>query len=163
MLELANQLNILEFLEHPQIHDSNMWWNHMTWVVMGDQTWTEWKKTLAVLATSTDLNARVTFLKMVSKAISNRLSEFFWVGIQEDYYASVELFFEKIKRPLPEEITAENVLTNRIGKDPGFKSTMQLQNISEITPRVFELIELDLILYKKAKAMFAKRVKAITR
>ncbi len=162
-MDLANQLDILEFFEHPKIRESISCWNHMTWVVMGDQTWRKWRNKLLALTASRDLNARAAFLKNVGLAFSRRLSEFFWVGIQEDYDASLSLLFSAIELPQIEEIPVDHSLVNLIANEPGFKRVMSRQDISEVSPRIFELIELDLILYKKAKAIFAKRVKAITR
>jgi hypothetical protein len=156
-MELANQLDIMEFLEHPEIHEQTGCWNHMTWVVMGDQTWREWKSTLASLTTSPDGNARASFLKEAGMAIQKRLSEFLWVGIQEEYDASIRLLFNVLERPHPGEVPTDHSLAGLMAQEPFFKKAMPVQRISEISPRAAELMELDLILYKKAKTIFAKR------
>jgi hypothetical protein len=143
-MELANQLDIMEFLEHPKIHEQTGCWNHMTCVVMGGQTWMEWKSTLAALTTSPDGNARASFLKKAGMAIQKRLSEFLWVGIQEEYDASIRLLFTTLERPHPEEVPVDHLRASLMAQHPFFKKEMPVQRISEISPCVAELMELDL-------------------
>ena len=153
--ELANRLDIVEFLEHPEIHEATGTWNHMTWVVMGDRIWKEWKDRFAELAAKPNEIERTRLIMEASKAIWKRLSEFLWVGIQEEFDASIRLLCDHLGLPYFEELPVDHSLTKLMATDPHFKRSMTRQTISDVSPRMYELMELDAILYKYAKTLLS--------
>jgi len=153
---LANQLSMREFFLTPEIEDRGVW-NHMTWAIMGERCWRHWRNTLRSAAE--DAQPEAEFLaRTVRPAIRQRLREFLFVGIQEDFARSAQLLFKAINRR-PPTVRADHSLRNLMTGDPHFKKNLRRQSVTaEVEAAVSRLVVLDDIVYGEAKALYAERL-----
>ena len=149
---LANALPLEEFLMDPRVRAWPQVWNHMTWALMGERKWTEWR--LALLRRPRDSQV----LRQARMAIIKRLRELTFVGLQECFEESVELLFQVLGRPKPAFTPKLNALGDRMNTDPNFRKDLQMLPTGERVEAALEpLLELDTFLYEEAKKWFAAR------
>ena len=155
--QLANQLMIEEFFENPQIRKESGFWNHMCWAVMGQRQWLEWMSLLS--GEKDEITVADILDSTIRPAIIQRLREFMFIGLQEDFDRSVQALFRLMEKQPPAEVRADHSLEKLMLTEPHFKKKIEKQ---PVTPRVDAaldgLIQLDNIVYEEAKKLYAERM-----
>jgi hypothetical protein len=151
---LANRLSMQEFFARAEIEEDWGIWNHITWAIMGERRWREWRLLLAD-APHTQ-SAPEILARIVRPAIAQRLREFLFVGIQEDFERSIELLFRILERPAP-RIRTDHSLEGLMLVTPGFKRKLPRQRITaEVDATLGRLVALDEIVYSEARSYYAE-------
>src|SRR5438105_136709 len=150
--QLANELSLVAFLQDPRISTRPEVWNHMTWALMGERQWSEWRHRLA----ADPADERV--LREARALIAGRLRGMLFVGLQERFAESVELLFHALGRSKPSELPQLNSLGDRMVSDPHFKKALPAEGVGVEAERVLErVLQLDLALYDEAHKLFEER------
>ena len=151
---LANRLSMQEFFGRPEIEEDWGIWNHMTWAIMGERRWREWR---LLLADAPDKRSEAEILARIARpAIARRIREFLCVGIQEDFDSSIELLFRILERPAP-KIRVDHSLEGLMLLTPGFKRKLPRQRITaEVDATLGRLVALDNIVYSEARSYYAE-------
>ena len=149
----ANELALLPFLQDRRVISRPEVWNHMTWALMGERKWREWRELLR----SGQQTEQV--LDEARTAIAKRLRELSFVGLQEDFDRSVDLLFAALGKSRPKVVPTLNNLSDRMNNDPHFKKEMKTQETGpSVEAALDQLLQLDAILYDEAKRLFEERV-----
>ena len=149
----ANELALLPFLQDRRVNSRPEVWNHMTWALMGERKWREWRELLR----SGQQTEQV--LDEARTAIAKRLGELSFVGLQEDFDRSVDLLFAALGKSRPKVVPTLNNLSDRMNNDPHFKKEMKTQETGpSVEAALDQLLQLDAILYDEAKRLFEERV-----
>jgi hypothetical protein len=153
-MKLAQELSIDTYYASRDVASSPSTWNHMTWCVMGDRKWREWRRLLAGIRGE----RRTRVIESLRSPIRERLREFCFVGLQEDFTRSCRELFRIMGRPCPEERADHSV--EQLSE---LSSYIRKSAKPVLTPRAIEvmseLVELDAILYEEAKTLYARRLK----
>jgi hypothetical protein len=154
--QLADDLAIDDFFEDSVVLQDSGIWNHMTWTVMGAQTWSSWRKNLLH---DGDESRRQQFILEVAKpAIEERLNQFFFIGLQEDYENSVNNLFSLLKASKPEKIRRENALNDLIGSHDNFKKSLDKQDPTDRGEiAINRANEIDAVLYQVGSDIYRKK------
>ncbi len=157
-MELANSLNIEDFFEHQYIRNHFPFWNHMCWAIMGRKQWLEWRQLLA--ETKDESTIAETMERVIRPAIRDRLEEFAFIGLQEDFGRSVGLLFRTVlQKEAPTAIRTDHSLDLLMRTQPNFKKSMEKQ---PRTPRLdavlAPLIQLDSVVYEEGKQLYTARL-----
>jgi hypothetical protein len=151
--KLANELNMETYYRDSRIQAA--FWNRMTWAVMGQRQWLTWQLHLSESgqpAFSDDFIATV-----VRPAMRQRLLEFSFVGLQEDYDRAVEALFKVLGKPMPAALPRDHSLEMLIKLEPNFKRQMPRQSITPSCLEAMEAIsQLDQVLYQEAKLRYSE-------
>jgi len=152
-VELANTLPIEAYFEDDQVRVSGSFWNAMTWAIMGRRQWREWR--LLLQSESDAIRAAEAIQNEMRPKIIERLKEFLFIGIQDDFEKSIEILFRKLKLPPPTETKDDNKLEKLLEARPGFKRSMEKQ---PMTPKLDALldgyVQLDNIVYEESKKLY---------
>ena len=150
----ANELSVLEFFGCRDVVDMFGFWNHMTWAIMGERQWREWR---VLLEGVTPERATEILGSHIRPAVRRRLTEFVFVGLQEEFNRSVHLLFRCLNRPQPP--LRESNITERLGSDgEHFKSHVPKEPITaEIDRALEDLVQIDKVVYEEAQALFTER------
>ncbi|MGA2227357.1 MAG: sulfotransferase family 2 domain-containing protein, partial [Syntrophobacteraceae bacterium] len=156
-MELANRLLIEEFFENPEIRKDYGFWNNMCWAVMGQLQWREW---MSLLTTEKDETAVADILdSAIRPAIIERLKEFMFIGLQEDFDRSVQALFRIIEKQPPAKVRADHSLEKLMLTEPDFKRKMEKQPVTlRVNTALDGLIQLDNIVYEEAQKLYAERM-----
>ena len=156
-MELANRLLIEEFFENPEIRKDYGFWNNMCWAVMGQLQWREW---MSLLTTEKDETAVADILdSAIRPAIIERLKEFMFIGLQEDFDRSIQALFRLIEKQPPAKVRADHSIEKLMLTEPGFKRKMEKQPVTlRVNTALDGLIQLDNIVYEEAQKLYAERM-----
>lgn len=150
-MQLANELPIEQFFEGAEVSRWHGVWNHMTWVLLGDRLWRQWREELATMAPE---RADDHIAHNIKPKIQARLREFAFIGLQEDFERSVSTMFRILNVPEP-VVTKDHSLDELMQTEPNFKHDLQRQ---AVTPRaaaaIAKLSQLDRIVYEEAAALY---------
>ena len=150
-MQLANDLLIEAFFENTEVSRWHGVWNHMTWVLLGDRLWRQWREELATMAPE---RADDHIAHNIKPKIQARLREFAFIGLQEDFERSVSTMFRILDVPEP-VVTKDHSLDELMQTEPSFKHDLQRQ---AVTPRaeaaIVKLSQLDRIVYEEAAALY---------
>jgi hypothetical protein len=157
---LANELPMADFFARAEIDQDWGVWNHMTWAIMGERQWREWRRLLR--NAGGDAKAESDVLSgTIRPAIRQRLGEFSFIGIQEDFDRSILLLFRTLNRT-PPAVRVDHSLEDIMGTTEGFKRDMRRQPVTAATDAVVErLVNLDNIVYSEAKTLYSDRLRQI--
>ncbi len=156
--ELANQLDIEEFFECPEIRGDVVFEDHMCMAIMGRSQWRKW---LSMLAETRDAKAYADMIETIIRPeIVKRLQEFVFIGLQEDFEASIQLLFRTVlKAPPPSKVRADHSLALLMSKNTNFKKSMKKQ---PMTPRLDSAMEffykLDKVVYEEGRKIYTERL-----
>ena len=152
-MKLAQELDIETYYASRGVARSPSTWNHMTWCVVGDRQWHQWRRLLAGVRGE----RRVRVIESLRAPIRERLREFSFVGLQENFTGSCRELFRIMGRPCPDERADHSVEQLSATSSYIRKSAKPV-----LTPRAIEvmseLVELDAILYEEAKTLYAQRL-----
>jgi len=149
-MEHANRLDPAAFFNLDEVTKRFDVWNHMTWCVMGNRLWRQWRAGLD----GTSGKARRQLLDSYAIAIRARLLEFAFVGLTEDFSRSCELLFERMGRPKPED-RFDHSLDALKRKHQYFKDIPTMALTDEIKAAMSPVTELDEILYAEARQIYS--------
>lgn len=155
MMRLANDLDIESFYRCDKLTSRCDTWNHMTWCIMGDRQWREWR----LLLCDKTGDDRAELVRQLGRVIRKRVREFCFVGLQEDFARSYRLLFGILERPCPEE-RADHSVANLAAMHSHFRRLAKPEVTSATTQAIETLAELDTILYEEAKILYAERLSA---
>ena len=152
-MELAQDLEMDAFWNHEEIAASNDHWNHMTWAVMGNSVWSEWKD---IFSRPFDLKTRTALLdNMVRLSVRGRLKEFVFVGITEQYDESCRRLCLAMNWPSFSDIHHIHGVKQLSHEHPDFlKSHQSLKPTPNAIKVLKRLTELDQIVYEEALTLF---------
>jgi hypothetical protein len=152
-MKRAQELSIEAYYASSDVGRWPSTWNHMTWSVMGERQWRQWRRLLA--GVRGEKRARV--IESLRAPIRERLQEFCFVGLQENFAASCRELFCIMGRPCPEERADHSV--EQLSTTSAY---IRKTDRPVLTPRALEvmadLVELDAILYEEAKTLYALRL-----
>lgn len=151
--ETANRLSLKEFFASDAVVESYGLWNHMTWAIMGFEQWRELRSHFfgnGTKPTIKDLESEIRLL------VRKQLQRFAFVGLQEEFEASVMELFTKLGRPMP-AWQMHNV-TQEIGVcNAHFKANFKKETPTpEVDAALDRLVALDQIVYDEAKRVYKK-------
>jgi len=157
---LANELPMADFFSRAEFDQDWGVWNHMTWAVMGDRHWREWRRLLR--SVEGNVKAESELLSgTIRPAIRQRLREFSFIGLQEDFDRSILLLFRALNRT-PPAVRVDHSLEDIMKTTDGFKKYMRRQAVTPATHAALErLVALDNILYSEAKTLYSDRLRQI--
>ncbi len=155
--QAANELDMENFYKHGRMKGSVSAWNHMAFTIMGSRQWTEWKQRILE---RTEAGSVEDFIDTVARpAIRQRLRQFSFIGLKEDFDNSVKMLFKTLGKPEPKAIPEENTLDGLMKSAPHFKKRMEKQPITPSCMRVLEsLVQLDKVVYQEAKTLYAEQI-----
>lgn len=149
---LANQMTLSQFFGSDRVVEKMAFgvWNHMTWVIMGQDQWTTW---YSQLYPHSKAPSRQFVDNEIRPLIRQRLDRLFHVGLQEDFENSVAALFAKLNRPVPTP-RKENV-TDRLGADDSrFKSNFIKESPTQETTQLLDrLVILDQVIFEEANEL----------
>src|SRR5947207_1247200 len=152
-MKLAQELGIETYYAASEVARSRSTWNHMTWCVMGDRQWGQWRRLLAGVRGE----RRVRVIESLRAPIRERLREFAFVGLQENFTGSCRELFRIMGRPCPDERADHSVEQLSATSSYIRKSARPV-----LTPRAIEvmadLVELDPLLHEEAKTLYELRL-----
>lgn len=158
LAQLANVLKIEPFFEDERVRNTTgiaVNWNKMTRAIMGNKQWKEWRLSVPQMSRS---EFEDTVANEIRPAILQRLKEFIFVGLQEDFDRSVELLFDILGKAPPERKRSDNALADLVGSDPNLKKNVEKE---PVTPRLHatldNLVQLDNIVYELAVELYSER------
>jgi Domain of unknown function (DUF4214)/Sulfotransferase domain len=151
-MRLAQELDIETFYGCRDIGRRQSSWNHMTWCMMGDRQWRAWRRLLASTATT----ERPRVIESLRPAIRQRLREFCFVGLQEDFAGSCRQLFRVLGRACPAE-RADHSVEKLSAIYPHIKKIAKPSLTSGAIEVMAELVELDAIVYEEAKTLYAEQ------
>jgi hypothetical protein len=154
-MRLANELDIETFYKSDQISHRRDTWNHMTWCVMGDRQWKQWRLLLAGVAQE----ERQEALEGFRAALRARLREFCFVGLQEEFAESCRLLFRTLGRACPKP-RADHSVAKLSATHAHIKKTSKPAITARVDGAMSPLVEIDTILYEEAKALYTEQLEA---
>lgn len=152
-MQRASEHDIGAFFQLEEIVNRPDIWNHMTWCIIGDRQWNTWRTLLQEAKNATRLQA----LKDIRQAIIDRLREFTFIGIQEDFARSCELLFRLFDRPQP-TVRADHSLEQLSTAHCYIKMIKNPSTTSNVDTTLEQLVELDKIIYEEARNLYAERL-----
>lgn len=153
-MKKANELDIHQFFNWCLLKKESGFWNHMVWVVMGSEKWEEWK----VMLTQKQSKAKEAEVisELIRPAIRERLREFSFIGLQEDFTRSVTMMCKIFSWPEFSNIRADHQLAYLMKNNPDFKEINSREPITaELESLLDQFVKLDNIVYEEAKMIYA--------
>jgi hypothetical protein len=150
--EIANRLGAAEFFRSVMALAGGDLWNHLTWCVMGQRKWNAYRELLLHNGGAT-LTDRLAEIRV---EIRDRLQEFAFVGLQEDYPRSCQRLFELIGARvahLRHDHTVESLSTNARYFKYVPRRTLTPQLLEALAP----LVQLDDIVYQEGSDLYTRR------
>lgn len=153
-MKLANELLLEDFFARRDIGERTGIWNHMTWAIMGQRQWAEWR----VALTAATGQAAADFIETTARpAIRARLREFAFVGLQGDYDRSVEMLCDVLGWPRFKQVRAEHSLEALTQSHPNFKRNVEQQpRTAQLDSLLDHFVQLDNVVYAEAEARYAE-------
>jgi len=151
-MRLAQELDIETFYGCREIGRRGITWNHLTWCIMGDRQWRAWRRLLASTATT----ERPHVIESLRPAIRQRVREFCFVGLQEDFAGSCRQLFRVLGRACPAE-RADHSVEKLSAIHSHIKKIAKPSLTSGAIEAMAKLVELDAIVYEEAKTLYAER------
>ncbi|WP_429447249.1 sulfotransferase domain-containing protein [Paraburkholderia sp. WC7.3g] len=151
-MALANQLGMEEFCRTISSWREYETWNHIAWAVMGERGWMHW--TTRMEAAEADQADKVSILQEFRHAARERLNEFSFIGMQDDFARSTAMLADILKRPdlNPRHDHAVNQL---IGTELFFKKCLpEVSSTPGLDRAIAELTQLDSIIYDEARQIY---------
>jgi hypothetical protein len=151
-MALANQLEMVDFCRSISLQRESETWNHITWAVMGERSWMHWRAKLE--AVQQDRSDMSNYLDEFRNVARDRLTEFAFVGMQEDFARSTEILADMLGSAhlKPRHDHAVNQL---IETEAFFKKSLSDVNITpEIDDAITEMTQLDFIIYDEARTLY---------
>ncbi len=152
-MRLANDLDLETFYRSDEIVYRCDTWNHMTWCIMGDRQWEQWRSLLA----NTAAQDRARVVESLRAPIRERLHEFCFVGLQEDFAASCRVLFRILGRACPEE-RADHSVETLSAIHSHFRRLAKPAITAPADQAMAALIELDTLVYEEASSLYAERL-----
>jgi hypothetical protein len=127
----------------------------MTWALMGARQWEAWQLRLAW---SANVAANEDFINTVARpAIRQRLREFSFIGLQDDFDRSARILCDLLGAPQPEVIPADNTLVDLM-KKPDYKKDLKREPMTPARRQLLEsLVQLDRVLYEETKVIYSEK------
>lgn len=145
---LAKKFQIEEFFLSGVVKGDSGFWNHMTWVIMGNAVWTSWND-ISREFLSEDFCMLVD--KVFRPIIRQRLSEFFFVGVQENFDESVSTLFRMLDVESHPAIAKEHSLEKLVNINESFNSSYDLEKRKNVDLKIFDsYVQIDNVLYEEA-------------
>jgi TorA maturation chaperone TorD len=151
-MRLARELNIETFYGCREIGRGQSTWNHMTWCIMGERQWRAWRR----LMRRTVPEKRRHVIETLRGPIRQRLREFCFVGLQEDFAGSCRELFRIMKRACPEE-RADHSVERLADINLHIRKMAKPALTSSAIEVMSELVSIDTIVYEEALSLYAER------
>jgi len=121
--KLADSLSVGDLCLHPAIQESRLSWNHMTWAVMGESLWTQWRM---ALWGKQDSKERIQYLETeVRPKMQRRLESFYFIGEQETFDDTMNSLLERLGRARMIKYERHNDTITNLTTKKGFKKDYQ--------------------------------------
>ncbi len=157
-LLIANKLNIKEFFTDQDVIEKMHFFNEITRYVIGFGAWKEWKERYKSLKNKDEIGRFIE--DEVRGKVRERLKEFTFIGLQEDFERSTRALFYVLGKDYP-GIVRTNVTSENMNKW-GFKKIER----EEITPEVRDALEnitrLDRVIYDEGKKIYLDFVRKLS-
>lgn len=148
-VKLANKYSIEEFFKSEEVR--NILWNDMFGRFIGYKFRDTVRKTLSML---NERNKQIYIETVIKPLIHERIKDYFYIGIQENFTNDVLEMFNRLEIPCTEEDIKKarvNITEENIGKY-GFKNIKpDFQITDELISLITEISELDILLYEEVK------------
>ena len=142
---LANKYMIHEFFEIKELINQSGFWNHMTWAIMGNETWLQWKTEMS--------NSEEAEWNVISESkreiINQRIREFFFIGTQKNFDESCKMLFLKLGRFYSNDIRRDHSIEKIITMDPHVKLIERQNADNELNLILEKFTKLDNIIYQE--------------
>jgi hypothetical protein len=150
-MQLANDLDVESFYRSPVIASRPDTWNHMSWCIMGNRQWREWR----LLLEAKRGRDRAEVVEGMRPSIRARLRELRFIGLQEDFAHSCRSLFTVLGRPCPEQ-RADHSVEQLAAILPFIKKVRQPAMTAGVSQAMEPLVEVDSILYEEAQALYSR-------
>jgi Fe-S cluster biosynthesis and repair protein YggX len=151
-MRLARELDIETFYGCREIGRGQSTWNHMTWCIMGEREWRAWRR----LMRRTAPEERRHVIETLRGPIRQRLREFCFVGLQEDFAGSCRELFRIMNRACPEE-RADHSVERLADINLHIRKMAKPALTSRAIEVMSELVSIDTIVYEEALSLYAER------
>jgi hypothetical protein len=155
--EIANRLDAEEFFRSVMALAGSDLWNHLTWCVMGQRKWNVYRQLLSGL----DDAALARRLDDIRPEIRDRLQEFAFIGLQEDYPHSCQRLFELIGSRLP-QMRHDHSVELLSAHARYFKYVPRRLLTPQLRETIAPLVQLDDIVYQEGSDIYAQRWRRVT-
>ncbi len=156
LVQLADRVTIEEFFENELIDRNPQGvWNNMYWAVMGKEDWRKW---MQIVVKEKNKSAIAEALEnKIRLEIAQRLQEFTFIGLQEDFERSLLMLFRMLNMRAPDKIRTDNSL-EQISTKPHFKKVEKQPVTPRLDSALDKLVELDNVVYEEAEKLYQKRL-----
>jgi hypothetical protein len=151
---LANKFDIVSFFTNQKISE-DIYWNEMTRYIMGLRLWREWKERYPFLKSQAQIDRFIE--DEVREKVKDRLREFTFIGLQEDFERSARLLFHILGKDCP-DIAQANV-TDKNMKQWGFKKIEKPEITPELQRVLGDLTRLDRVVYEEGRKIYFDLIK----
>lgn len=151
-MKLAQELSIETYYASRDVARSPSTWNHMTWCVMGNRQWREWRRLLEGIQGE----RRTRVIESLRDPIRERLREFCFVGLQEKFTQSCRQLFRTMDRTCP-DVRRDHSVEQLAATTSYIKGGARPALTTRAVEVMADLVELDTILYEEARILFAER------
>jgi hypothetical protein len=150
-MEIANHLDAVDFFQSVMALAGSDLWNHLTWCVMGPETWSSYRKQLPNIE-GDELTARLENVRM---EIRTRLQEFAFIGLQEDYSHSCQRLFELIGARVP-HVRHDHSVESLAADARYFKYVPRRALTLPLEQALAPLVQLDDIVYQEGCGIYTQ-------
>jgi hypothetical protein len=149
-MKIANRLDAEQFFRSVVAHTDNSLWNHLTWCVMGQHKWNAYRQLLPGL----NSEALTSQLKTIRLEIRERLREFAFIGLQEDYQHSCQRLFEIMGAQMP-RVRHDHSVELLSANLQHFKYVARRPLTPELERAIAPLVQIDEIVYQEGSDLYA--------
>jgi len=150
--EIANRLDAAEFFRSVMAPARSDLWNHLTWCVMGQRKWNDYRQLLSGIDEPTVARR----LEDIRVEIRKRLEEFAFIGLQEDYPFSCQRLFQQIGARVP-HVRHDHSVESLSANAQYFKYVPRRPLTSQLEETLAQLTRLDAIVYREGCDLYAAR------
>jgi hypothetical protein len=150
--EIANRLEAVDFFRSVMALAGGDLWNHLTWCVMGQRKWNAYRQMLL----GGDHAALAEKLDGIRVEIRNRLREFTFIGLQEDFPHSCERLFDLIGARVP-HVRHDHLIESLLTNSRHFKFVPRQSLTPELEQALAPLVQLDNLVYQEGHDLYTER------
>lgn len=151
-MKIANRFEPEQFFRSVVAYSESAFWNHLAWCVMGQHKWNSYRHLLANLEPA----AVPPHLKQIRIEIRNRLQEFAFIGLQEDFQHSCQCLFELMGAHMP-RVRHDHSVEMLSANLQYFKYVARRPLTPELEVALRPLLQLDDIIYQEGSDLYTRR------
>ena len=150
LMTIASRMDMEQYFRSVAAYNDSGLWNHLTWCVMGQHKWHAYRQLLSSL----DPDAQSSQLKDIRLEVRERLREFAFIGLQEDYQHSCQRLFELMGAQMP-RVRHDHSIELLSANLQHFKYVARRPLTPEVERAIAPLVQIDEIVYQEGSDLYA--------